>query len=342
MPIRTSKPHIEGLTAYLAQPQSAADVGMLLLPMISGNGAQLRKYADSIAESGVMALSWDPFHGPSGDDTSADDLMKLGGGITDANAQAEQTRWLDYMLSELKLTKVGVIGWCMGGRLALILAARERRLANCVAYHPTIRRPAPPNHTSDPIALASDIRCPVQGIYPGADALVTRETYDELQRALEKRDAITIGHFYPGAEHAFMDPHRQGSEANRTATRAAWPQTLAFIKATLALLCVFLTAAASVAEAQEVASSFEQLRALLKPGETVSVTDTDGRETTGTIADLSSSSLGLLIAGTRHDVPERDVKTMRQRRGDSLWNGVRWAFCFSGVSAPAAGPPLTP
>lgn len=236
MAIRTSKPQLDGLTAYMAQPQGSEAGGMLLIPMISGNGAQLRKYADSIAESGVTALSWDPFHGPSGDDTSFDDLMKLGGTVIDHVAQSEQKRWLEYMFGTLRLKKVGVIGWCMGGRLALILAARDERLVNCVAYHPTIRRPAPPNHTEDAVALASAIRCPVQVMYPGADAIVPKEVYADLQRELEKRDVPTVAHYYPGADHAFMDDRfRTTSEANRAATMLAWPQTLAFVKTTLAV-----------------------------------------------------------------------------------------------------------
>jgi carboxymethylenebutenolidase len=225
---------VDGLRAYVARPEAGATVGMLLLPMITGNGKQLRAYADSIAEVGVLALSWDPFHGPSGDDTSFEDLMKLGGQITDATALAEQKQWVDYLFGTLKLTKVGVIGWCMGGRLALVLAAREPRLATCVAYHATIRRPAPANHMEYAITLAAAIRCPVQAIYPGADEIVPAEVYGDLHKALAGRDAPTVAQYYPLAKHGFMDAARQGHEPNRAATQMAWPQTLAFIKATLA------------------------------------------------------------------------------------------------------------
>jgi hypothetical protein len=104
-------------------------------------------------------------------------------------------------------------------------------------------------------------------------------------------------------------------------------------------LCLLLTAAAPMAEAQGasqpatgpgrgVASSFEQLRVLVRPGDTVSVTDTTGREITGTIADLSSSSVALLVAGSRRDLPESEVRTIRQRRPDSLANGALWGLAI--------------
>jgi carboxymethylenebutenolidase len=233
--IQTATIESGGLKGYLARPEGTADGGMLLLPMITGIGAQLRVYADSIAAQGVVALAWDPFHGPSSDDTSLDALIALAPTITDPAAQREQRQWVDYMIGDLKLPRVGVIGWCMGGRMALVLAARDQRLVNCVAYHPTIRRPLPPHQTEDAIELAPAIGCPVQVLYPGGDHIVTRETFDALERALQTRTAPTIAHVYPGAEHGFMDAARQANPINRASTALAWPQTLAFISATLEL-----------------------------------------------------------------------------------------------------------
>src|SRR5438128_606133 len=91
-------------------------------------------------------------------------------------------------------------------------------------------------------------------------------------------------------------------------------------------LCLLLMAATPMAEAQQVASSFEQLRVLVKPGDTVTVAETSGRETTGKIADLSSSSLWLIVAGSRRDLAEREVDTIRQRRHGSLATGAKWGF----------------
>jgi carboxymethylenebutenolidase len=121
----------------------------------------------------------------------------------------------------------------MGGRYALLLAARDRRLAACVAYHPTILRPLPAHQTEDAVALARTIECPVQAIYPGADQIVPPAIFAELRDALEGRErGASIVQTYPGAAHAFMDL-RDASEANRLATQLAWPQTLAFIRASL-------------------------------------------------------------------------------------------------------------
>jgi hypothetical protein len=87
-----------------------------------------------------------------------------------------------------------------------------------------------------------------------------------------------------------------------------------------------MVAAASVADAQGIASSYEQLRLLVRPGDTVSIVDVNGQEATGKILDLASSSLALQVKGARVEVLERDVRTIRQRRGDSLGNGALWGL----------------
>ena len=89
-----------------------------------------------------------------------------------------------------------------------------------------------------------------------------------------------------------------------------------------ALLSFLFTAMTQTAGAQGIAASFEQLQVLVKPGDTVTVTDTTGHETTGKLADLSSSTLGLLAGGTRRELSENDVRTIQQRRTDSLANGA--------------------
>lgn len=76
----------------------------------------------------------------------------------------------------------------------------------------------------------------------------------------------------------------------------------------------------------EVAHSFEQLQVLVRPGDTVTVTDVMGRDVTGVVATLSSKALELVVAGSRRDFQEGDLKKIRQRRGDSLANGAVWGL----------------
>src|SRR5262245_33372220 len=74
--------------------------------------------------------------------------------------------------------------------------------------------------------------------------------------------------------------------------------------------------------AAQQASSFDVLQVLVKPGDNVYVTDLAGQTTKGRIADLSSSSLGLIVKGVRTDWKQADVLQIRQWRSDSLKNGA--------------------
>ena len=94
------------------------------------------------------------------------------------------------------------------------------------------------------------------------------------------------------------------------------------------------------ASAQVVATSFEELQALVK-GDTIDVTDVSGRKTKGRLGELSASSLELLVRKAGPDgretfVPqarlsERDVRQILLERRDSLWNGTLIAEVAEGA-----------
>ena len=93
------------------------------------------------------------------------------------------------------------------------------------------------------------------------------------------------------------------------------------------LICfALLIALPTAAGGQELAGSFEQLRVLVKPGDTVRVTDGAGDEVRGTVTALSSSSLDLKVDGTRRTFLETNITAIHQRRNDSLANGAKWGF----------------
>ena len=94
---------------------------------------------------------------------------------------------------------------------------------------------------------------------------------------------------------------------------------------------------ASRAGAQDiVATSFDQMKMLVRLGDTVTVTNASGGKSTGTLADLSSGSVALLVDGTRRDIGIGDVSTIHQRRTGSLAKGARVGFAVGGALGLAA------
>jgi hypothetical protein len=88
------------------------------------------------------------------------------------------------------------------------------------------------------------------------------------------------------------------------------------------VVCLLLCAGGSGVEAQEAASSFDQLAVLVKTGDTITVVDVTGAETRGRVGKLSRDSLFLLTEAGLRQLGEADVATISQRRGDSLMNGA--------------------
>ncbi|MGH9256764.1 MAG: hypothetical protein ACRD3C_19565 [Vicinamibacterales bacterium] len=104
---------------------------------------------------------------------------------------------------------------------------------------------------------------------------------------------------------------------------------------------VLSIALAPRASAQQVATSFEQLRGLVKLGDTVYVTDAGGQRTKATIGEVSASSLELFVRQPGQDghvvsVPQRplaegDVKQITLERRDSVWTGTLIGLAAAGV-----------
>ena len=230
---------VDGLRGYVARPERTSRAGALVLPTIQGLEDHMEAVCGWLTSAGFTALVWDPFSAYDAAMPPAERFPIGRDKLEDAPAQREQLRWVDYMHGQLGLAKVGVIGFCLGGRMAFTLCAAEPRLKACVAYHPSIELPYPARHL-DAIAAAREVRCPVQVLYPGRDQITHRPVFEALRDALESRPAPSAIHVYPDADHGFTEGFnivskvdRSKNPANVAAKALAWPQTVALFDACL-------------------------------------------------------------------------------------------------------------
>jgi carboxymethylenebutenolidase len=190
----------------------------------------MQAIAQDLAENGITAMVWNPFHGDSSNPADHAGFMARAGKLSDDLVDSHMAVCLDHLRDALRLSAVAVLGFCLGGRYSLLLAAHDRRLAACVAFYPSVRVPMTPNQRRDAIALAPQIACPVLLIQAGADEVIVMPTFLKLREALEQRAVATLSQVHPGAVHSFMRPDLQANPANAAATRLAWPQAAAFLK----------------------------------------------------------------------------------------------------------------
>lgn len=228
--MKTREVEYKGERGYLAQPDGGSKSGVLLLTTIYGVNKHIRHYAHMLADAGHTALIWNYDGQPGIDDVSdhksaIDRARKL-----NDTAVGRMSVLVTYMLEEMKLKAVGTAGFCLGGRYCLLLAAADRRLAACVSYHPSINDPPHPGQTENVYAACAKIPSPVLMIYPGKDHVTSRAAFDRMQEALQSREAPTVTHLLPDADHGFL--HRP-SPQNDAAGAFTTPQAMAFFKAAL-------------------------------------------------------------------------------------------------------------
>ena len=120
--------------------------------------------------------------------------------------------------------KVACWGFCMGGRLAYVSAARVRRLVGAVAYYGHLQ--AEPGRLS-PLQLAKEIQIPVLGVFGGADPGIPADQITAFHDALKTdKEFVT----YPGAPHGFL---RYGAIEHQAAIEDALQRTFRFFSRVL-------------------------------------------------------------------------------------------------------------
>jgi hypothetical protein len=93
-----------------------------------------------------------------------------------------------------------------------------------------------------------------------------------------------------------------------------------------ALVLNLVLALAPAAQAQELAGNFDQLRVLIKPGETIRVQDSTGQYVKGRFLDLSPDAIRILVDGATRELNAGDVDVVTASRHGDVGKGARIGF----------------
>ncbi len=187
-------------TAYVAQPASPAKAAIVVIQEVFGVNAGIRRKCDRLAEDGYLAIAPDLF-------------WRTEPGIQlDPDVPAEMQRGLDlfgtfdqdagiadieatirYVRAEICGGKVGCVGYCLGGRLAYMTAARTDVDASVGYYAVGI---------DGLLREAHAIAHPLLLHIAGADHFVDAETQAKMHEGLDDHPKVTLLD-YPGEDHGF-------------------------------------------------------------------------------------------------------------------------------------------
>jgi carboxymethylenebutenolidase len=150
---------------------------------------------------------------PSRYESAAQIVQTLVPKITDEAVMADLDSTADYIhVNGGDRTRLGITGFCWGGRIAWLYSAHSPRVKAAVAWYGRLAgapSPATPRHPHD---LAGALRAPVLGLYGSADTGIPVDTVEEMKRRLAAAGtpAARASSFvvYPDAPHAFHADYR--------------------------------------------------------------------------------------------------------------------------------------
>lgn len=217
-------------SAYVARPSDAKAPAVVVIQEIFGVNAVMRGVADELAAAGYLAICPDLFWriepGVDITDKSEAEWKKafaLMNAFDTDRGVADIQKTIDFIRRDAGSTgKVGAVGFCLGGKLAYLTAARTDVDASVAYYGVGIE-----NLTSE----SAGIKNPLLMHIAEADQFVPPAAQEKIVSALKDNAKVEI-HTYAGRDHAFA---RKGGEHFDAADAAkADGRTLAFFEANLA------------------------------------------------------------------------------------------------------------
>jgi len=199
---------------YLATPAAGKGPGVLVIQEWWGLVGHIRSVCDRFAAAGLSALAPDLYHGKTA--SEPDEAGKLFMALNIAQAEKDLAGAAKYLADHSSTSKLGAVGFCMGGQLALFAGCINASVGAVVDFYGIH-----PNVKPDYARLSG----PVLGLFAEKDAFVTPQTAREVEAAIKKAGKPVEIHIYPGVDHAFFNDER-ADVYNKPAAEDAWRRTL--------------------------------------------------------------------------------------------------------------------
>jgi Dienelactone hydrolase and related enzymes len=226
------------MDAYRAMPASGQGFGTILVVQeIFGVHAHIADLCRRFAKAGYYAIAPELYF-RQGDAKAVSDMQALLRDIVskvpDEQVLNDLDSTADFAKSEGKadMAKLGITGFCWGGRIVWLYAAHSSALKAGVAWYGRVVGDATPLTPKHPIDIAKDLKAPVLGLYGGADTGIPNDSVDKMRAALKagspaaQKSQIDT---YPDTPHGFNADYRPSFRKEQA--EDAWKKALAWFKA---------------------------------------------------------------------------------------------------------------
>ena len=220
------------IEAYLAVPDdgAASRGSVVVIHHMPGYDSSSKEIVRKFAANGYAALMPNLYtrEAPSASPDEAAATVRANGGVPDGRLVGDVGAAADYLRSlESSNGKVGVIGYCSGGRQSFLAACSLPLDAAVDCYGAFIVNPPPegmPLKVTPIVGLAPDLACPLLGLFGADDSHPGPDETAALSKALDEYGKAHEFHTYEGAGHAFFAVDRPAyrPEAANDGWRKIW------------------------------------------------------------------------------------------------------------------------
>ena len=213
---------------YLARPEGGSGPGVLVLQEWWGLVPQIKAVCDRLAGEGFVALAPDLYHGEFATHQEMDKAGQLMSTLPADRAARDMGAAIDYLLGLDGVTGsgVGVIGFCMGGALTLMIAAHQGdRVTAAVPFYGAPLGEQAPDWSRLTASVEGHFAETVDFFPPSAIQALEAEL-----KGMGKDVSFTV---YPGTGHAFANEENPIGTHNAEAAATAWSRALTFLHAKL-------------------------------------------------------------------------------------------------------------
>ena len=222
------------MPVYRAMPATGGPFPtVLVVSEVWGAHEYIRDVARRFAKLGYFAMAPELF-ARAGDPKAIADVQVIIRDIVAKTPDAQVMADLDACVAYAKTTgranvdKLGITGFCWGGRITLMYAAHNPTVDAAVAWYGTTARAFIPGDRT-PLEVAGQTKAPVLGLYGGADGGIPNETVEKYFAAL-RAAGNTASEFviYPDTPHAFHADYRPTYRKDQA--EDGWTRAVAFFK----------------------------------------------------------------------------------------------------------------
>jgi carboxymethylenebutenolidase len=224
------------MRAYRAAPVGRSNLPVVLVvPEIFGLHEHICDVARRLAQQGYLAIAPDLMQ-RQGDPSTIAEVPKIIAEVVskvpDAQVMADLDVTFDWALQNGgDVKRVAITGFCWGGRITWLYAARQTRLQAAAAWYGHVNAKRGPLTPMQPVDLMRDLHAPTLGLYGGADTGITAEHLQLMRDALQSGSEAaqdSLIQVYPEAPHAFHADYRPSYR--REAAQDGWTRMLAWFR----------------------------------------------------------------------------------------------------------------